>query len=482
MLRRILIVSFAVAFVVAGMTSAWAGAAAAPASPASAPTATASEHPGKSFIEQNGYEGPATCENCHPGKAAEFLDTVHWKHRSKLHTVKGMKADKEYGMYNRVYAFCNGNDTVNRLKETPVGTYTKKPGLTGCNTCHPGNNIFGPDSSGKAAEAAIDCLVCHSSKYDTGKRKPAKDDKGRVIMTQDRSKEAAMAVGKPGVKNCMICHKNAGGGPLIKRGFDFTPENDVHAAKGMVCADCHKGKNHHILTGLDPNNWASDNNERVSCTTCHNAKPHKKNKHLAEDYNRHTDRVYCTTCHIPYSGGAYAKDFTKWQKLPSGLFEPTTMEMGPKETTPVYAWFNGETKYSTSVIGPMGSRQDKKSKIYGFKLYQGRIYMNKKTGEPMAMDFAQPASTGDVKAGVASAAKTLGIKDYELSPMWQTNYFANSHLVTRKKALTCDKCHSEVGILPFAKLGYTAKEVEKLTSPGIFFDKYAVIKAEENED
>ena len=85
-------------------------------------------------------------------------------------------------------------------------------------------------------------------------------------MVQDRSKEAALTVGKPGVKNCMACHEKAGGGALIKRGFDYRPEVDVHAANKMVCVDCHKGKNHHIPTGLDPNNWASDNNERISCT------------------------------------------------------------------------------------------------------------------------------------------------------------------------------------------------------------------------
>ncbi len=480
MRTNVVLISAAVVLASTIVVAAWASPVDAPASAASSPAAP--EHPGKAYIEQNGYEGPSTCEHCHPGKAAEFLKTVHWTHRSKTITVSGVEAGKEYGMYNRIYSFCNGNDTVNRLKETPVGTYTKKAGLAGCNTCHPGNNIFGPDSSGKDAESAIDCLVCHSSKYDVSKRKPLKDEQGRVIMSQDRSKEAAMAVGKPGVSNCMICHKNAGGGPLIKRGFDFRPDNDVHAAKGMVCADCHKGNNHHILTGLDPNNWASDDNERISCLTCHDPKPHKKDKHLAADYNRHTDRIYCTTCHIPYTGGAYAKDFTKWQKLPSGLFEPTTLEKEPKQTVPDYAWFNGRTINSASYVGPAGDRKDKNSKIYSFKIYHGKIFINKKTGQPMAMDFAPPVATGDVQAGIASAAKTNGIKDYELQPQWQTLYFANSHLVTKKGALTCERCHSEVGALDFGRLGYSPKEITKLRSPSNYFDKYAEIKAEENED
>jgi hypothetical protein len=129
---------------------------------------------------------------------------------------------------------------VNHLKETGRNTHQEDP--TGCNTCHPGNNIYGPESTGPEAEASIDCLVCHSSTYDYSKRKPYKDEQGRVVMGQDRSKEAALSAGKPGVKNCMSCHEKAGGGALIKRGFDYRPETDVHAANKMVCVDCHKAE------------------------------------------------------------------------------------------------------------------------------------------------------------------------------------------------------------------------------------------------
>ena len=110
MLKKLSLFSFAaVLLVCAGMTLAWGAPVAATASAVPAATAAVAEHPGKSFIEQNGYEGPKTCENCHPGKAAEFLTTVHWKHRSPAHTVtEGTDPKKEYGMYNRVYSFCNG--------------------------------------------------------------------------------------------------------------------------------------------------------------------------------------------------------------------------------------------------------------------------------------------------------------------------------------------------------------------------------------
>ena len=221
------------------------------------------EHPGKAQIEQDGYKGPATCEECHPGKAKEFLGSVHWKHASKVDNVEHLDPGTEYGMKNRVYTMCNGNDVVNNLKEIPKNADGKSK-FSGCNSCHPGNHLSDVGSSGPEAEAAVDCLLCHSTEYDFRQRKPFKDDKGRVVMGQDRSTKAALAIGKPTVKNCMVCHETAGGGVLVKRGFSFTKEADVHAAKGMVCVDCHKAKSHRIPTGYDPNNWANDG-LRVAC-------------------------------------------------------------------------------------------------------------------------------------------------------------------------------------------------------------------------
>ena len=116
-------------------------------------------------------------------------------------------------------------------------------------------------------------------------------------MGQDRSTKAALAIGKPAVKNCMICHEAAGGGVVVKRGFSFTKETDVHAAKGMVCVDCHKAKEHRIPTGLDPNNWANDGVRalvRRAATARNRTRTHD---------NRHIARIACQTCHIPADRG-----------------------------------------------------------------------------------------------------------------------------------------------------------------------------------
>ena len=173
-------------------------------------SAMAADHPGKEAIEKNGYKGPATCEECHPGTAKGFLDSVHWKHASKVTNVEGIDPKKEYGMKNRVYTMCNGNDIVNNLKEIPKSPETGKTKFTGCNTCHPGDHLSDVGSTGAAAEEAIDCLVCHSTDYDFRQRKAFKNEKGEVVMGQDRSTKAAVAIGKPTVKNCMVCHEAAG--------------------------------------------------------------------------------------------------------------------------------------------------------------------------------------------------------------------------------------------------------------------------------
>lgn len=432
--------------------------------------AQAGEHEGNETIRKNGYKGPATCEECHPGKAKEFLGTVHWTHASKVTNVERTDPKQSYGMKNRIYTMCNGNDLVNSLKEIPPSPETGKTKFTGCNTCHPGNHIQDVGSTGPEAEAAIDCLVCHSTKYDYSRRKPFKDAEGRVVMGQDRSTEAALAIGKPTVKNCMVCHESAGGGVLVKRGFLFTAETDAHAAKGMVCVDCHKAKDHRIPTGLDPNNWANDG-LRLTCADggCHKPAPHQD-----AELNRHTARIACQTCHIPRTGGAFAKDFTKWTQGSDKFYEPATLRKDANETAPAYAWYNGKVANTPRFIGPKGSRKDRTSRIFPFKVFEGKGYFDRKTGNLLAMDFAPPMSNGDTLQGVASAAKTMGIKSYDPVPGWQTTYFGSNHLVAPKdKALSCQNCHARNGVLNFRELGYSAKETERLTSAEVYFDKAA---------
>jgi len=435
----------------------------------------AGEHPGKGEILKNGYLGPRTCETCHPGKSKEILGTVHWKHASKVDHVDNIDSNKEYGMKNRIYTMCNGNDIVNNLKEVPPNALGKTK-FSGCNTCHPGDHVSDVGSSGLKAEQAIDCLICHSSKYDFSKRKAVKEKDGTVVMTQDRSAAAALEINRPAIKNCMACHESAGGGALVKRGFSMTKDADVHVSKGMICIDCHQVKNHKFPTGRDPNNWAHDGIYMTCVGECHGNTPHKD-----VDYNRHTAKIACQTCHIPKTGGAFAKDFTTWEKQSNGFYEPATLKREVNETVPVYSWYNLTVSNTPRFIGPKGSRADGKSKIYPFKIFQGKAYFNKKDGQLLSMDFAPPMATGNTLAGVASAAKTLAISGYAPEPGWQTIYFGSNHQVTTKnKALSCANCHALNGVLNFKELGYSASEVDKLTNPDLYFEKLLKLQ-QENE-
>ena len=115
-------------------------------------------------------------------------------------------------------------------------------------------------------------------------------------------------------------------------------------------------------------------------------------------------------------------------------------------------------------------------------MFQGKAYFNKKDGQLMSMDFAPPIANGDALAGVASAAKILGIKDYEPVPGWQTIYFGSNHQVTPKnKALSCANCHALNGVLDFKELGYSPKEVDKLTNPELYFEKLLKLQQKDFE-
>jgi hypothetical protein len=179
-----------------------------------------------------------------------------------------------------------------------------------------------------------------------------------------------------------------------------------------------------------------------------------------------------------------AKDFTRWTRTETGFWEPSTIRRAASDVVPVYAWFNGTVVNKPHLVGPKGSRGDARSKIFPFKIYEGKAYYDQRSGELLAMDFAQPTANGNTLAGVASAAKTMGLKDVRPVPGWQTIYFANSHLVTRTRALTCDRCHTPSGgRLDFQALGYSREEIEKrrLTSASLWFDKLLAKELKKDE-
>ncbi len=142
-------------------------------------------------------------------------------------------------------------------------------------------------------------------------------------------------------------------GSSSKRGFLFTKDNDAHAAKGMVCVDCHKTKRPPDADRLRPEQLGQRRRaallRRLVTATARTRMP------TITATRRGSPARPATS---PRTGGAFAKDFTIWATGTDKFYEPTTLKKEANETTPVYAWYNGTVENIPHFIGPKGSKDD----------------------------------------------------------------------------------------------------------------------------
>ena len=139
-------------------------------------------------------------------------------------------------------------DTVNNFCINVNGNWPR------CTSCHVGYG-WRDASFDFAAEAKVDCLVCHEQtgtyrKFPEGAGRPASEPTlygGELYGPPDWSGVAG-SVGTPSLQNCGACHFHGGGGDAVKHGdLDSTMltasrELDVHMSAdgaGLRCQDCH---------------------------------------------------------------------------------------------------------------------------------------------------------------------------------------------------------------------------------------------------
>lgn len=234
-----------------------------------------------------------------------------------------------------------------------------------CGQCHVGNGLPFPDpSTGKFTveqKWGIDCLICHAAEgqYDmnndgvalpgeqAGSRVRAIDPiTGKMAWHQDRTQRAAESVGGR-VDNdaCLRCHHHGQADYQYKRGTPYEPEEDVHAAAGVHCTDCHLTSHHKIARGsrvTDMFSWERQDVD-VRCENCH-----KTNEiHASQPkLNDHLNVIGCETCHIPEVSGAARR-----------IWGPTYGATGPEADVPVFNNANGKwepyTKYDASLHPPV---------------------------------------------------------------------------------------------------------------------------------
>ena len=358
------------------------------------------------------YEGPKTCMQCHEtivihdyegntktvNTMDDVLDSVHFKFQSSgrnfsTYGYDGRRVNAEsampipVGKINRAcgvpgsFSWTGWAELVDAKPHGEEGEIEVRS--EGCGQCHIGGNYHPATEKmmpigdiPEETKQGLDCLICHSDTYDMNQRYVIEDDYG-TRWNQDRSMRAAMTVSWARSKNCLNCHQHNMGGDAYKhnvaagnigyknkrllhygakRANPFAPSDDVHAAAGMICTDCHVPEGHKIPRGIKGTDLVSNDLpfKEVACESCHTEAPHTKSQDRVI-LNGHIARLACETCHIKeladYS--VVLRDWVHptWNEE-EGIFEPTDIyRNGEVGKGFIYLWFNGNGTFLANALG-----------------------------------------------------------------------------------------------------------------------------------
>ncbi len=366
------------------------------------------------------YKGPETCLECHKTmKVHESDGTI-----KKVNTLNDVVNSVHFEFQRMAPGFStygfNGKRVNSKGRPIPVGKIDRACGIPGsfswtgwavlvktypngkdkpavmrsegCGQCHIGGS-YDPATEKMMpggvipaeTKEGIDCLICHSQNYDMNYKYVIKDKVG-YRWNQDRTMEAAMSVTIPTNKNCLNCHQHNMGGDVYqynvaakslgyknqrilhggaKRGNPFSSEDDVHAAAGLQCLDCHVPEGHKIPRGVKGTDLVANDlpNRKVDCENCHTSAPHTKNKLEDVILNGHVNRIACETCHITslQNSSVVLRDWVHptWDKE-DGMYVPTDiLRSGKPDVGITYLWFNGNGTFLANALGNNPNHTDK---------------------------------------------------------------------------------------------------------------------------
>lgn len=428
---------------------------------------------------KTGPDATKVCLSCHTEAAKQVQQTVHWTWGEN---------EKGIGKAHIINNFC----------VTPRSNWCR------CTSCHVGYG-WSDTSFDFTAEANVDCLVCHEhsgkyKKFPTACGHPAYTEKkfGNKTFSPVDLSEVALTVGKPGLKNCGVCHFFGGGGDGTKHGDLDTSllkadrKLDVHMSKqgaNYTCTACHTTVDHQIMgryyTKRVSTKHCSVMPDRsgscISCESCHGPAPHTSQAKL----NDHTDRVSCQACHIPtFARGGIGtmlwRDFSKAGRFTTEgkpivetnadgqpTYDTKKGEMiWEKNIIPRYAWYDGSMEYVTlhdtlpaarpvELCRPKGHPMDPQSRIYPFKYSQGRQPYDAQANHLVIPKLFGPKGSGAfwaefdwqraVEAGMAANGEPFSGK---LGFVNTAMYLPITHMVAPKEdSLRCSACHARNGRL-----------------------------------
>ena len=435
------------------------------------------------------------CLMCHPDAAKDIMKTSHWTWELEQE-IPG-RGKVKLGKKNAINNYC-------------ISIYGNWPM---CTSCHIG---YGWEDASFDFDdpTRVDCLVCHDNTGTYTKAIPGAGLPAGHTPRPTMKKappvdlvKVAQGVGQPTRRNCLFCHAAGGGGINVKHGdmgmslVEPDSELDVHmGVDGLnyTCQQCHKAEKHNIAgnaMSVSPGGKTG-----IYCTDCHGENAHRLVKakkgygeegarKMRERLNQHAKRIACKTCHVPsVARHTETKTFWDWsatvysERVPEEHQEWAKTAFNPKKgafiyeknVVPVYAWYNGTASVYlvgdkidpdevTVLRAPLGSRDDKKSKIRPFKIHSGKqIYDEKNLYfiTPKLFGFPGDKDAFWVKGDWGKAARAgMEASGLPYSGEWDfaptKMYWPIAHKVApAKHALGCPECHRAHGRMNWKALGY----------------------------
>jgi len=255
------------------------------------------------YFTENTFEGTGDCLDCHGLEGADMLMKAHFTWQGTASNITGVEGEI-HGKNDLINNFC-----------------IAVPSNEGrCAQCHAGYGYVDNTFDFSNPEN-VDCLICHDQtdtyvKGLTTGGLPNTDADGNVTFDLDAvARSVGENEGVPQIKNCIVCHANAGGGDNVKHGDlamalldTATRDDDVHmgigSKAGFNCVDCHAAKKtaggdliDHGIGGMPYH--SIDEGDMQGCVDCHGdtASIHAGSA-VTQVTDTHTT-LACQTCHIP---------------------------------------------------------------------------------------------------------------------------------------------------------------------------------------
>jgi len=249
----------------------------------------------KGYFTEHAYNGTQSCLNCHGPIGQDMLTKAHFTWQGTASNITGYTGEI-HGKNDLINNFC-----------IAVPTNEGR-----CTQCHAG---LGYDDASFAFNdmEKVDCLICHdqSDTYKKGKTTAGLPDPTVDLDVVARS--VAENSGVPGIKNCIVCHANAGGGDNVKHGdlamalLDTTREYDVHMGTDggdFNCVTCHNARKtvdgelvDHGIGGMPYH--SVDEGDMKGCVDCHGDASSIHVGNPVETVIASHTTLACQVCHIP---------------------------------------------------------------------------------------------------------------------------------------------------------------------------------------